>query len=188
METLLDCLLEDWSCDTVKEYVVGELANLVGITHPAYSPYFRGVLVFYCRWMNLMHGVFIFLGLFLSFLCLMRSTLSTGWPTFEGSPTTLCLYTRGPWTTQSPEKPKTRLLSVYLSPSPQQRGNMSGCLRISGGGARVSSVCGGAVSSYDVRRAPGIPQWRGDAYGKAHQRGRQLEALPILDWDFRSRP
>ncbi|CAM9644003.1 unnamed protein product [Pylaiella littoralis] len=28
VETLLDCLLEDWSCDTVKEYVVGELANL----------------------------------------------------------------------------------------------------------------------------------------------------------------
>ncbi|CAN0130991.1 unnamed protein product, partial [Ectocarpus sp. 12 AP-2014] len=25
--TLLDCLLEDWSCDTVREYVVGELAN-----------------------------------------------------------------------------------------------------------------------------------------------------------------
>lgn len=29
VETLLDCLLEDWTCDTVKEYVVGELANLV---------------------------------------------------------------------------------------------------------------------------------------------------------------
>ncbi|CAN0218952.1 unnamed protein product, partial [Ectocarpus sp. 4 AP-2014] len=27
VETLLDCLLGDWSCDTVKEYVVGELAN-----------------------------------------------------------------------------------------------------------------------------------------------------------------
>lgn len=29
VETLLDCLLGDWSCGTVKEYVVGELANLV---------------------------------------------------------------------------------------------------------------------------------------------------------------
>eukprot|EP00752_Nemacystus_decipiens_P017814 g15971.t2 len=28
VETLLDCLVEDWSCDTVKEYVVGELGNL----------------------------------------------------------------------------------------------------------------------------------------------------------------
>eukprot|EP00903_Cladosiphon_okamuranus_P018715 g17228.t1 len=31
VEILLDCLLEDWTCDTVKEYVVGELANLEGV-------------------------------------------------------------------------------------------------------------------------------------------------------------
>lgn len=29
VETLLDCLLEDWTCEAVREYVVGELANIV---------------------------------------------------------------------------------------------------------------------------------------------------------------
>lgn len=27
--TLLDCLLENWACDIVSDYVVGELTNLV---------------------------------------------------------------------------------------------------------------------------------------------------------------
>lgn len=29
VETLLDCLLEDWTCDTIMEYVKGDLANVV---------------------------------------------------------------------------------------------------------------------------------------------------------------
>ena len=29
VETLLDCLLEDWTCATVGDYVRGDLANMV---------------------------------------------------------------------------------------------------------------------------------------------------------------